>query len=294
LDRYINNYVEIASQVYKLGKRYDKNSYAGISVFMALDYFRENELNLTADEKVRVLKIVSEQEEVLKLLKNKTPFDEFTQIYRYEEELIRDLVGFASLVYKKELDEEMLQKLDTLENQIKPLPKKKKHSVYILSAPPCSGKSTYIDKYKKSPYLVVSRDFCTEEIGKINGKNNFDEAVELQNSDDDVLEQTNILEDSYFDIAKKYNYDIFVDNVNLSHSKRRWWVDNKRKTHNIKVIMMLKSLDDLVECSQKRSKEENKSISQRVIINKIKDFQIPLKNDGFDKIEFIFKDNLYV
>jgi len=72
-----------------------------------------------------------------------------------------------------------------------------------------------------------------------------------------------------------------IDNPNLSASGRRRWIRRKRDSHRIRVVVFIKSLNNLFACER-----EGKTVSRRSTIRRLKKFQLPLLGDGIDELEF--------
>lgn len=283
----MNKYVKTALELYDLGKIYDKDNYSGISVFMSLDKLKGR--NLNDEEKIRVLKIIGEQREFISYInKPYTSFERFIRSYKYEEELVSDLLEFSEALNIK-IDKKLLEKFENITPREKKARDKKDHNVYILVGPQCSQKTYYIQKIRKTPSMLISRDDYSLEVASFYGGKTFDDAMKLEDNET-IFKQVQLLDKCHRDISRTYPYDIFVDDLNVKHDKRRWWVEKKRDTHNIEVVVILRALDTILKCAKERAKKENKTVLAKWIIRRVKQFQIPLKNDGFDSIKFIFAD----
>jgi predicted kinase len=272
--------------------------YEGISVFMAIGILKKTKLSHS--EKIRILKIVSYQYTAIEhVLHNDPTKEKILEIFKYEEELLKDLALYvrcdllgrivhkrrSSLYDKKKIDDFIAYTKDVHNNTHKV--QNKKHTTYILVGPPCSRKTTWM-KNKKSNAIVISRDIYTQEIGKKHNKNTFDAANDLIESNKQIKTQRSELELQNEKYAKKSkNKDIIIDNPNLSKKYRKEWITAKQNTHNIVVVLFLTPFESLIECDNKRSKELDKTITKELFIEKLESFEFPLLSEGIDEIEYI-------
>ena len=138
---------------------------------------------------------------------------------------------------------------------------------------PASGKSTYAEKLDDKRYRIHSSDSIREEFGFENTK------------------QDNI---KCFDILhKRIKTDIengesvIYDATNLSSKRRRSFLNSINQKIKVElkkiVVVMNTTLDDCFERNRKR----DKSVPDEVIVRMVKNFQFPLKNEGWDVIKVV-------
>lgn len=271
--------------LHNIGRIYTQTDFEGMGVYLGVEVL--NKTDLTQIEKIRIIKILSEYNNMIILLnKTKPNYDKFISGYEYEEELLKDILNFLKCL-KKDIPLELESKILATKEKSK-IYIAKEYSVNIYVGSQATGKSTIINKTKNIPSMVISRDNCMLEIGKHYNLTSYDEVVAVYNKDRRFSNAVNTLDDSYEEIASDYPFDLYIDNLNLRHSHRWFWVKQKGDTHNIDVKVLLKPLNEILVTIEKRKQEENKSVPLEMIIKRMKKFQIPLRGDGYDSVEFVF------
>ena len=182
-----SNIVKWAIIIHDIGRIYTRNenkehkrvsfgNFEGVSVFTSIDIL--NKANLTHDEKIKILKIISYQYTVIDHIKyNKPSIKKLLSKFKYEESILEELAQYVrcDLLGRKisqsrisMYDKKTMQHFITYTKAIKQNSKdstRKKNSVTILVGPPCSKKSTWVEA-NVGDAIVISRDSCVEEIGK--------------------------------------------------------------------------------------------------------------------------------
>ncbi|MEA1891785.1 MAG: AAA family ATPase [Campylobacterota bacterium] len=273
--------------------------FEGVSCFVALHVL--NKTDLTDEQKIKILKIISYQYVIIDHIKYNNPsIETITEKFLYEEELLINLAQYVrcdlfsrivdstkQYLYDFQKSEESIYQIGKIKKNSKKI-SKKNNTVYILVGPPCSKKSSWTEK-QKGEFIIICRDNYTQEIGNKYNKNTYDEAYKLMQNNKNVAQEVYDLEKKHETLAKKSkNQNIIIDNPNLDSKNRKEWIDACNKTHNIKVILFLTSLNDLIRCSENRSNKINKSLDKDGYISKLKSFTFPLLNEGIDNIEYIF------
>lgn len=269
-------------------------NFDGVTVFTSLDILKQREINDL--EKIKILKLISYQSIILNHLKfNKPTVNQLLNIFKYEENLLEEL-SFCIQDYLIEYkiifnDKSRLIKFISYFKRNKKKQKKlssKKNNLYILVGAPCSRKSTWVKEQNKE-FVVLNKDSCVEQVGRKYGKNNYDDSYTLMFRDKSVKKEIKRLEDIQVETAlKSFDKDIVIDNPNLKTKNRKEWIDLFKNTHCVKVIVFLVPFKKLIECSDIRSKEIQKSISEKGIISKLKTFKYPILSEGIDTVENIF------
>jgi predicted kinase len=282
-------------------KRVDNSKYIsfgdfeGVSCYIAIDILQKAKVNKSDIEKI--LKIISHHYIMINHIKHNRPnIDELQNIFEYEEDILYDLSLYircdlrGRIIDDSRVHQYNYNKIENIYKDFANYNKKeksvveKKYTMYILVGPPNAGKSSFVTSYKK-PAIIVSRDRCIEKIGEKYNKNSYDEAYAYMKKDENIKNEVDRLDNSIKEMAKESKTkDIIIDNPNLKSKRRRDWINQKKDTHNIIIILFLTPYDKLITRSKDRSKKDNKTVSQREIINKLKTFNYPLKNEGFDKI----------
>ncbi|EDZ61675.1 AAA family ATPase [Sulfurimonas gotlandica] len=273
--------------------------FEGVSSFVALEILKK--ANVPENEIIEIIKIISFQYTIIDHIKYNDPsFDELSKMFIYEEDLFKDLFEYVRCdLFGRIIDESKIEYYDINRveqsikkiNQIsknKKIKTTKKNILYILVGPPCSRKSSWVNR-KSKEFIIINRDSCDEEIGKKYGKHSYDEAYDFVKENPDVEKEADELYKAKREFAKNSkNKNIIIDNPNLMLSNRKKWITPFLDTHTIKVIVFLDSLENIVKCSKKRSIEINKYIDEKLIISKLKTFYFPLYSEGIDEIKYIF------
>jgi predicted kinase len=148
--------------------------------------------------------------------------------------------------------------------------------IHMMIGLPNSGKSTYIKENFNLP--VLSRDEIVMELG--NGLS-YNEAWEKVNQN-----EVNKIFDQRKKEFKKYN-EFVLDLTNLSWKSRKQWF-NYYKDYNFKLYVFLTPYDMIIDRNNKR---EGKHIPEKVIIDMMKRFELPLWEEGnIAEITFIEVD----
>lgn len=152
----------------------------------------------------------------------------------------------------------------------------------ILVGVPASGKSTWLkNNYENMEFgsIVASTDNIIEELADMFGftyNDVFSETIRFA----DMVMNNNLI------VAAEDGVDIYVDRTNLSQKSRR---------HFIKTLKPYGyTFDDVVfetpekdEWKRRLNSRCGKSIPNDVIDRMVNSYEIPLENEGFEKITFI-------
>lgn len=143
----------------------------------------------------------------------------------------------------------------------------------------------YDEALKNELPVVISRDNLVEEFGKSKGLN-YTETFRflMDNKDVEKSEITNKFE-KIKNEAKKAGKSVLVDMTSMSKKSRRKWI-NEFPKHNAKCIVFVKGYDELVKCAKKREEETGKGIPEKVILNMLKSFTLPMYSEGFNEINY--------
>ena len=307
---HVSEYVLWALLLHDLGRVFTRSEnveksrvnfgdFEGVSCFAALDVL--NETTLSSLQKNRVLKIISYQYVVIDHVKyDKPSINDLLETFKYEEEALKDLSNYVKCdLFGRIVDDDKLKyynltkanvfinDLLSLETKNKPVIKKN-NVAYILVGPPCSRKSSWMEK-QAGDFIIINRDDCVQEIGKKYGVHSYNEAYDLVYDDDKILEEVDSLYLKRKNFAKNSkNSNVVIDNPNLKIKNRQNWINAFKSTHEINVVVFLTSLKDLRACNKLRHEREDKSLSDKGLTNKLKTFEFPLLNEGMDEIQYVF------
>ena len=271
--------------------------FEGASIYMSINIL--NKTDLSIDEKNIILTILSYQYNGIDYIKHNNPsIDELTDKFKYQENILKELSHYVHCdLLGRKIDESRihLYDIDKMEQFIKLTENIQvtKHAVNnktnilnILVGPPCSRKSSWVEKHNDNA-IVISRDSCVQEIGKKYNKHNYDDSYDLTYNNEDIKKEVDNLEKHKEDIAKNsINKNIIIDNPNLKYKNRKEWIDMFKDTHTVVVTIFLPSFDDIIICTQKRSEKINKTVTKQIILEKLEYFSYPLLSEGIEHINY--------
>ncbi len=272
--------------------------FEGVSCFLAYEILQKTDLK--KNEIIRILKIISYQYSIIDYLHSDKPvISVLLKKFLYEEELLKDLSIYIKCNFEGRIVDEdkinlydtkkvdsLIARLSTITKSIQPY-LKKEYTATILVGPPCSQKSTWISANNQNTF-IVNRDKFTLEVGKRFGKLTFDSADKYLLANDKYEEEA----DNLYSKEKKYaislkTRNITIDNPNMQIGKRVKWIDAYKDTHEINIVVFIRSYESLLDCDKQRSQEIQKTMGKNVIIKKLKEFYMPLRSEGFDSISYL-------
>jgi predicted kinase len=273
--------------------------FEGVSCFIAVEIL--NKLDLSTDEKARIFKIIMHQYNVIDFVKyDEISLEKFVENYKYDEELLQDLLSYVKCdLYGRFIDKSKakyynINKILEYENKVSNLkiqvPEKKditKKDLYILVGLPCSGKSTWIEENFPDAH-IISRDLTVSEIGKRHNINTYDDASYLEDMNEDIAIEVDELYNEMIKKSYLTENPVIIDNTSVTVKKRRKWIERYKQTHNIYCVVFFKSYEDVINCNKKRSQLENKTISEKTILKQMINFRIPMLNEGYCEVKYVF------
>lgn len=274
-------------------------NFEGVSCFMAVEIV--NKLHLSKHEKVRILKIIMHQYNVIDFVKyEEISWNKFLDNYKYDEELVKDLFSYVKCdLFGRLIDKnkskyynlnkilEYEKKASKIKIQIPQEKDKNKKDVYILVGLPCSWKSSWIEQSFPSRH-VISRDWTVSEVGKKHSLFTYDESSYLEDTNEEVSQEVDELYNELIEKSYLTDFPIIIDNTNVTIKKRKKWIERYENTHKIHCVVFFKSFKDIFNCNKQRSQLENKTVGEKTLIKQMMNFRFPLLNEGFDDIEYIF------
>ena len=275
------------------------SDFEGVSCFVALEMLKR--ARVQQKEQLIILKLIAFQYTIIDYIKYDSPDkNELLKLFEYEEEILYYLALYVECdLFGRKVDESVshlydIEKIKEFQkfakdkkNKIKKV-QRKKNRLYLLVGPPCSRKSTWMQR-QSGKFLVVNRDSSMEHIGKKYNKHTFNEAYDLIESSESIKKEVSAHYRHIESFVKKSkNIDIIIDNPNLKLKHRKEWIDIFHTTHTIKAILFLSSFEALVQCDRARYMSSGKSIGDGAILDKLVDFIYPLPSEGIDEIDIIF------
>jgi predicted kinase len=283
-----------AYSIRDIGKIISNEGHEGISFYMANSIVKEN--------KTKVAKIVALHETALK---NKekfltlNSFEDFVRSFKFSYDLddYENLLKLMYLDIKNKLETgkvsqeniKILLKIERLLETKKDIQLKEdinpnKPNLYILIGVQNSGKSTFIRDNLTSKCMVISRDKILLEVVKKHSKQdlNYTQAFKyaLNNNlqkiiDKELKKQISTLEN--------YDNHVAVDMMNLTLKSRKKFFNRFKDKFNIVYVIFYTGIQHIFERNINRKIKEGKYISDKVILNSMKNFSYPI-NEPFNKL----------
>lgn len=307
-----NHYVKWSTALHDSGKPASREvvherkrvrfiGHEGVSAFMVPDFL--NKTDMKVEDKIKIFQLVAVHGNLFHHIKvDATIKSDTVDVFKGHKWLLENLthqVRCDSLgrwyqsdkqndsLFTSKLPEKFQYIIDQLEDGV-PAGNPDAPQLTILVGPPCSRKSTWL-KENRGDAVVISRDNLVEAVGEKRGLN-YSEAYRLlrENKDIEKAEVNEILNKTIVD-ARKEAKDVIVDMTNMSKKGRRKFVNDFPK-HNAKCIVFVTGYEALLECNKKRGEETGKIIPPGVVLDMCKRFSLPMYNEGFMEIEYIWND----
>ncbi len=154
----------------------------------------------------------------------------------------------------------------------------KTKKIYILIAPPCSGKSTWRNNNIASmnaPYIASSDDIITNAHPELTyneayAKANFKQVKKLMREE---------LEEAIIE-----GRDIVVDRTNMTVKTRRSFLNSVDDTYEKIAVVFNWDEKVFIKRNEERFLREGKNIPLKLWKDFCSNYQSPSKEEGFDKI----------
>jgi predicted kinase len=156
-----------------------------------------------------------------------------------------------------------------------------KNKMYILVAPQCSGKSTWVRENiatMNNAYIASTDDVRTSLYPELS----YDEAF-VKVSD---KEAKRIMREGMID-AIKNGRDIIVDRTNMKVRSRKEFLNSVGKDYEKIAIVFPWDKVTFIKRNEDRILKEGKSIPLSVWESMSKNYQTPTREEGFDKVIFL-------
>lgn len=297
----VNDLVKVACVLHDVGKpmstkidheteRVKMFGHEGHSVYLGMKFL--NSLDLTTDQKIRVLQLVALHTVLYKAMRSENFEAEIVAKFKGNAELLMDLIDMSACDAlgrfmqgdeKREFWEKAQDNLGHLvfKCDIPQITRSTQGEAIVLVGPPMSGKSTWI-KQNGGGYTVLSRD---EVILKMAKTNNYSEAWAKVDQDKVTAEY----ERTKKDVIKNQKHIIF-DLTHMTAKARNRSLQGLPKDMKRTCVVFLTSIETLNLRNLKRSKEENKHIPEYVLKNMMGSFDFPLISEGFDEIRYVLTE----
>ena len=147
--------------------------------------------------------------------------------------------------------------------------------LHIMVGLPGSGKSTYIKKHAKEGDVILSSDAIRKELfGDINHQ-------------DDKNKVFNLMHRRLKEAMDK-GKDIWYDAMGIAVKARRGALQFSHKNYDVRAEVMVTPIDTCIERVKKPDREL--ILDKEVILRRVAEFRIPVKQEGFDAINFNFEN----
>lgn len=153
-----------------------------------------------------------------------------------------------------------------------------KPKIYVLIGAPCSGKSTWIDKFKasqKEAYTVISSDNILEDFAA-------NEGISYAQSWQKYIGRATAMMKADFREAVNNNNNIICDQTNMTSKKRKSLIGNLGNYEKIAVIFDCDT-KTLFARNKKRMETTGKFVPEEIILNMLKRFDPISKDENFDR-----------
>lgn len=297
----VNDLVKIACILHDVGKPMSTKidveqgkvkmfNHESLSVFLGMKFL--NSLELTEDQKIRVLQLVSLHTVLYKAMRNESFEKDIVEKFKGNAKLLMDLIDMSAadaLGRFQEADEkrDFWEKAqDNLGHLVYKCDAPKiiratKGEAIILVGPPMSGKSTWMKKNSVG-YTVISRD---EMLLKVAKTDDYAEAWAKVDQD-----KVNAAYELHKKAVVKSDEKIIFDLTHMTAKGRNRSLQGLPRDMKRVCVVFLTSIETLQARNIKRTKDENKHIPDYVLKNMMGSFEFPLISEGFDEIRYVLTE----
>ena len=151
------------------------------------------------------------------------------------------------------------------------------NKIIITVGAPGSGKSTWIEKYKRAhPYVTV---LSSDALRAVFGKDENDQTVSAK-----VFQYM----ESEADRLVNSGNTVLIDATNMHRKARKPWVELAKKYRVIiEAYVFVVNRDELIDRNQKRGDAGGRNVPTHVIDRMLNNYVAPSHEDGFDRVHFV-------
>lgn len=154
---------------------------------------------------------------------------------------------------------------------------KNKKFLILLIGHPLVGKSTFIkNKLNNLDFNLISRDNIIFELSSTKEYNKAWDEVNHKEVDR-ILNKR-------IDNSILNNESVVIDMTNLTKKRRKGFINRFNGYYKVGILFDILPSDEIKSRNEKRNNEESKYINESIINTMISSYQIPTKEEGFDKI----------
>jgi predicted kinase len=159
---------------------------------------------------------------------------------------------------------------------------KEKKKLYVLIAPQCSGKSTWVKENISNIddlHVVSTDDIITSMFPDLTYDEAFDKTMDKEV--DKLVRKT--MRDGFVDAIGK-NKNIVIDRTNMTIRNRTYFLNSVGKKYEKIAVVFKWDKDTFLKRTEKRKREEGKTISLELWEKFCSIYEEPTIEEGFDKI----------
>jgi predicted kinase len=153
-----------------------------------------------------------------------------------------------------------------------------KPKIYVCIGAPCSGKSTWINKFlasQKEDFVVISSDNIIEDLSAAEGLN-YSQGWQK------FIGRATAMMKADFREAVNNNRNIIYDQTNMGSKKRKSIISGLDNYEKIAVVFDCDT-KTLFERNRKRAQTSGKFVPEDVILNMLKSFDPISADENFDR-----------
>lgn len=150
-----------------------------------------------------------------------------------------------------------------------------KSTLHVMVGLPGSGKSAYIEKHAKEGDVILSSDAIRKELfGDISHQDDKDKVFNLMHR---RLKE-----------AMDEGKDIWYDSMGITVKARRGALQFPHENYDVRAEVMVTPIDTCIE--RVKNPDRELILDKEVILKRVAEFRIPVKQEGFDTINFNFEN----
>jgi len=240
----------------------------GISTYMAVDYLKKLVDIIDEEDLINILFLINHHGDLMKYKNSK----KYWNLWKYETHKLDWVKTFNKCDVKGRITNNIFNEITPEVKTEIHNKKDTKNKVYFMIGVPNVGKSTFSSKLNLD---IVSRDNILLEYGKEKYKIEEYSKIWEALTDEDQKEIDKLLNKKIKDLQDNEK-DFVIDMTLLSVKSRKNMLSKIKKDYGVIYVNVLTDFNEIMRRNQKRFEETGKLIPQNVLINMMKNFQMPL------------------